>query len=265
MEHPVAGTIHTGGGGILDEFKVPSRTARRRIASSRNDPETMAILHRFTGAVVRRTIDPSRAVVAEHAHDWPMLSLYVMGGYRNVSACGEHDIAGPSFVFYGRGAAHRNDDRRRGIRAARNRIRSGLARRARTAARTGSAAHRRRVAERARGSWPPLAARAMDEEYLRGAVRELLASRRRQKHLPPGSDIVDAALRADPSRRIGELAGESASAPPGSARHTAAARDSRSRKPRRDCASNAPRGCCANPTTAWPPSRCTRAFVTRVT
>ena len=62
----------------------------------------------FTGASVRRVIDPSGAAIREHAHDWPLISLYVLGGYRNLTECGEHDIAGPSMVYYGAGAAHRN-------------------------------------------------------------------------------------------------------------------------------------------------------------
>jgi AraC family transcriptional regulator len=68
----------------------------------------MSVLHRFEGATVRRVIDRSHAVVAEHSHDWPMLSLFVMGSYRNVTERCEQDIAGPSLVFYGRGEAHQN-------------------------------------------------------------------------------------------------------------------------------------------------------------
>jgi AraC family transcriptional regulator len=68
----------------------------------------MTLLHTFHGARVRRVIDPSDTVVAEHAHDWPMLSLFVMGGYRNFTEHGERAIAQPSFVFYRRGEPHRN-------------------------------------------------------------------------------------------------------------------------------------------------------------
>src|ERR1700756_780896 len=66
------------------------------------------MLHQFSGVQVRRVIDPGGAVVREHAHDWPVLSLYVLGGYRNFTERGEHDVAGPSLVYYGRGVAHRN-------------------------------------------------------------------------------------------------------------------------------------------------------------
>jgi AraC family transcriptional regulator len=46
--------------------------------------------------------------VAEHAHDWPVLSLFVVGGYRNRTEIGETFIAAPSAVFYRAGAAHEN-------------------------------------------------------------------------------------------------------------------------------------------------------------
>jgi AraC-like DNA-binding protein len=46
------------------------------------------------GAYVRRVIDRSGANVAEHAHDWPVLSIFVLGGYRNQTELGEVLIAG---------------------------------------------------------------------------------------------------------------------------------------------------------------------------
>jgi AraC family transcriptional regulator len=46
--------------------------------------------------------------VPEHAHDWPVLSLFVIGSYLNETEIGEKFIAGPSAVFYRAGAAHRN-------------------------------------------------------------------------------------------------------------------------------------------------------------
>jgi len=66
------------------------------------------MLREFSGATIRRTIDRSGAVVPEHAHDWPLLSLFVIGGYANHTELGERFIAGPSAVFYAAGAAHRN-------------------------------------------------------------------------------------------------------------------------------------------------------------
>jgi AraC family transcriptional regulator len=66
------------------------------------------MLYEFSGVTVRRTIDRSGATVPEHAHDWPLLSLFVIGGYSNQTELGERFIAGPSAVFYAAGATHRN-------------------------------------------------------------------------------------------------------------------------------------------------------------
>jgi AraC-like DNA-binding protein len=62
----------------------------------------------FNGATVRPVIDRSNAHVPEHAHDWPLLSLFVIGSYSNQTELGECSISGPSAVFYAAGAAHRN-------------------------------------------------------------------------------------------------------------------------------------------------------------
>jgi AraC family transcriptional regulator len=66
------------------------------------------ILQRFSGAVIKRTIDRSGARVPEHAHDWPLLSLFVIGSYSNQTDAGEQFISCPSAVLYPAGAAHRN-------------------------------------------------------------------------------------------------------------------------------------------------------------
>jgi AraC family transcriptional regulator len=66
------------------------------------------MLHSFSGAFVRRTLDRSYARVPEHAHDWPLLSLFAIGAYSNQTEIGEAFISGPSAVFYAAGAAHRN-------------------------------------------------------------------------------------------------------------------------------------------------------------
>jgi AraC family transcriptional regulator len=66
------------------------------------------MLRRFSGATVRRTIDRSHARVPEHAHDWPLLSFFVIGSYSNRTELGEKYVAGPSAVFYRAGAVHQN-------------------------------------------------------------------------------------------------------------------------------------------------------------
>lgn len=62
----------------------------------------------LSGAIVRRVVDRSNADVPEHAHDWPVLSLFVMGGYRNRTELGETFIAGPSAILYRAGTTHAN-------------------------------------------------------------------------------------------------------------------------------------------------------------
>jgi AraC family transcriptional regulator len=66
------------------------------------------MVRNFGGAYVRRVIDRSNASVPEHAHDWPVLSIFVLGSYSNETALGRTPIAGPSAILYQAGAAHRN-------------------------------------------------------------------------------------------------------------------------------------------------------------
>ncbi|HTT84431.1 MAG TPA: helix-turn-helix domain-containing protein [Rhizomicrobium sp.] len=65
-------------------------------------------MQQFAGASLRRVIDRSATRVPEHAHDWPVISLFVLGAYSNETELGETFIAGPSAVFYSARAAHRN-------------------------------------------------------------------------------------------------------------------------------------------------------------
>ena len=66
------------------------------------------LLHKFTGAFVSRTLDRSYSQVPEHAHDWPVLSLFVLGAYSNRTEVGERYVCGPSAVLYGAGVRHEN-------------------------------------------------------------------------------------------------------------------------------------------------------------
>jgi AraC family transcriptional regulator len=65
-------------------------------------------LRTFDGAIVRRVIDRSHASVREHAHDWPLISLFVLGGYWNRTEAGERRIDEPSAVYYRPGTFHQN-------------------------------------------------------------------------------------------------------------------------------------------------------------
>jgi AraC family transcriptional regulator len=62
----------------------------------------------FSGARIVRILDAPNARAGEHAHDWPILSLHVVGTCRKVAAVGETVIAGPSAVLHGIEAPHAN-------------------------------------------------------------------------------------------------------------------------------------------------------------
>lgn len=66
------------------------------------------VIRKFSGVRATRVIDRSGAIVPEHAHPWPVLSLFVMGTYRNRTAGGEHAIDGPSAILYRGGETHAN-------------------------------------------------------------------------------------------------------------------------------------------------------------
>jgi AraC family transcriptional regulator len=66
------------------------------------------VLYESSGVIVRRVVDRSYADVPEHTHDWPVLSVFALGGYLNRTEVGEFWIDGPSAVLYRAGAAHRN-------------------------------------------------------------------------------------------------------------------------------------------------------------
>lgn len=65
-------------------------------------------IRRFSGARSARVIGGGETIVGEHSHDWPVLSLYVMGDYEKTFDGGEARIAGPSVVLHGAGEAHSN-------------------------------------------------------------------------------------------------------------------------------------------------------------
>jgi AraC family transcriptional regulator len=68
----------------------------------------MNTLHESGGVIVRRVVDFSGARVPEHAHDWPVLSIFVLGGYLNQTELGRRLIDGPSAILYRAGSAHGN-------------------------------------------------------------------------------------------------------------------------------------------------------------
>jgi AraC-like DNA-binding protein len=65
-------------------------------------------LRNFSGAKIRRAVDRSHTRIPEHAHDWPVLSLVVLGSCSNETELGKNFVAGPSAILFQAGAAHRN-------------------------------------------------------------------------------------------------------------------------------------------------------------
>jgi AraC-like DNA-binding protein len=166
---------------------------------------------RLAGAKVRRVIDASHADIPEHAHDWPLLSLFVIGSYRNRSAFGELEVTAPSAVYYAAGAAHANRAGATGFEQIeiefdpawlasdailpKQPLMHGLSGRA--------AAASRRLAR----LW---SARGFDEIELRSAMRALLAmiAFDTPASRPPWLDRVHAMMIASPGRPAAALAAE---------------------------------------------------------
>ena len=167
------------------------------------------MLQEFSGATLRRTLDRSGANVPEHAHDWPLLSLFVMGSYSNQTELGERFISGPSAVFYAAGAAHRNMAGPEGFEQIEIEfdpawLRSVRLPRGPVLQWTGG-----RGAAAASGL-ARLCSRNVSEEDVLAALRRFLET------TPPASgtvhpewlDGVSCSLRHDPARRVAELAQE---------------------------------------------------------
>jgi AraC family transcriptional regulator len=175
---------------------------------------SFALLFDLGGVRVRRVLDPSWAVVAEHAHDWPMISLYVIGGYRNVTDRGEREIAGPSMVFYRPGAAHRNVAGQSGFEQIEIEFDPSWL--------GSSALPPEEVLIRVGGTCGALArglaircAAGLSETELRISLRHLLTLARLQSARPARAwvDSVTRRLRTDPGRRIADLAREVGTSP----------------------------------------------------
>jgi AraC family transcriptional regulator len=167
-----------------------------------------------SGARIRRVVDPSRAIVAEHAHDWPMISLYVMGGYCNVTERGVQDISGPSMVFYGARVAHRNAAGEVGFEQVEIEFDPAWL--------GTSALPPQPILACVGGSSGALArsialacTQGVREGELKSLLCRLLGLGRRERARPTGGwiDDVTQRLRAEPNRPIGELAREAGRSP----------------------------------------------------
>ncbi len=165
------------------------------------------MLQRFSGVSVKRVIDRSRALVPEHAHDWPVLSLFVMGAYANHTEVGEQLFCGPSAVLYRAGAAHRNVAGPEGFEQIEIEF---------DPAWLGPAAIPDQPVQHWIGgdagaearSFARLCGRELSESLLLRATRQFLVGRSRQAQRPAGelAKVVARHLRGDPTLRVSELA-----------------------------------------------------------
>jgi AraC family transcriptional regulator len=138
-----------------------------------------------------------------------MISLYVMGGYRNITASGERAIAGPSMVFYRPGAAHCNVAGKSGFEQIEIEFDPSW---------LGTATlPPEEVLIREGGSCGALArsvaiqcSAGIPEAELRNSIQHLINIARFEPTRPASTwfDTVTNGLRADPSRRIADLARE---------------------------------------------------------
>jgi AraC family transcriptional regulator len=96
--------------GVLDESKVNQAVGY--------DYTGAVVEHRrLAGAHVARIMHPPRQRIGAHGHDWPVLTLYRMGAYREEAEDGAIVLDGPSVVFQPAGAAHEDEIGDRGLEA----------------------------------------------------------------------------------------------------------------------------------------------------
>jgi AraC family transcriptional regulator len=167
------------------------------------------MLRNFSGARIRRVIDRSHTCVPEHAHDWPVLSLFVMGSYLNETEAGERFISGPSAVFYRAGARHRNTTAAVGFEQIEIEFDPSW---------LGQRVLPERPSQLWLGGSVGRAARVLAEACrieaseicLRGVMRKFLAQAKAQPDCKPAGWIaeVDRRLREDANLKVSELAAE---------------------------------------------------------
>jgi AraC family transcriptional regulator len=66
-------------------------------------------LRRTSGAALSRIMHPPGQRIEPHRHDWPVLAIYRLGGYREESDGVSIAFDGPSVVFHAAGADHADE------------------------------------------------------------------------------------------------------------------------------------------------------------
>jgi AraC-like DNA-binding protein len=167
------------------------------------------LLKSFSGASIRRVIDRANARVPEHAHDWPVVSLFVIGAYTNHTELGEVAISSPSAILYRAGAAHRNDVAHAGFEQIEIEFDPAWLRGANSprvpvqrwiGGRSGALA--RQLAQQC--------GRELSEEQLRAALHRLIecGAGDRPRAMPSWLGLIDRRLRVDPAASVAGLATE---------------------------------------------------------
>lgn len=64
---------------------------------------------RTSGASLSRIMHPPGQRIEPHRHDWPVLAIYRIGGYREETERGSASFDGPSVVFHPAGAGHADE------------------------------------------------------------------------------------------------------------------------------------------------------------
>jgi AraC-like DNA-binding protein len=165
------------------------------------------VLHNFNGAHFRRIVDRSNAVVSEHAHDWPVLSIFVIGGYSNTTEMDRISIFGPSAILYRAGAAHQNDIGPTGFEQIEIEFDPDW---------LGRRLPSPMPVSRWIGGWAARASRELartcvaetDEATVRTAMRRFIEAGRHHAPRPRPSwvDWIDARLRRDPNVKLRDIA-----------------------------------------------------------
>ena len=91
--------------GVLDVSQVMGTQPRRQ---ARHHHGAEVALFATDTLRASLTLHPRGQDIAEHAHDWPSLTLYLIGSYDEQSEVGQRGIRGPAAVLHGSGGAHRD-------------------------------------------------------------------------------------------------------------------------------------------------------------
>jgi len=87
-------------GGVLDDSKV---------AGNHSYTGATVDLRQISGAALSRIMHPPGQRIEPHRHDWPVLAIYRLGGYREEINGAADVFDGPSVVFHPSGAEHADE------------------------------------------------------------------------------------------------------------------------------------------------------------